>query len=219
MRPSTIDLLRIRDGEPVDADVRRAVDSDPALRADLEALRRTQQALSDLPALAPPAGVWDRIAARAAAEAKPPRRNRWHWPLRGAIAASVAVFALWFVGRSPAPSGLDVSAPATIVADQNAGPSVAPVFGTPTYAALIEESARLERELDGITYRPQVVRVSTATIIAGLEDQIGLIDERLMFARSLGLSPAQTRALWQQRVELMNALVEVRYADLQRFAF
>jgi len=219
MRPSTIDLLRVRDGEPVDAEISRAVENDPALRAELEALKRTQQALRDLPAVAPPPGVWDRIAAHACAQAEPPGGSRWRWPLQGVIAASIAVLALWIVARSPEAPRVDDSAPATIVADQGAGPRVAPVFGTPTYAALIEESARLERELDGITYQPQVVRASTATIIAGLEDQIGLIDERLMFARRLGLSPTQTRALWQQRVELMNALVQVRYADAQRFAF
>ena len=87
------------------------------------------------------------------------------------------------------------------------------------YASLVEESARLERALDEIPYRPRVVRASTAATIDGLEDRIALIDEQLMFARALGLSTADRQVLYRQRVELMNALVQIRYAEARRFAF
>ncbi len=73
--------------------------------------------------------------------------------------------------------------------------------------------------LDEIPYRPRVVRASTVATIDGLEDRIALIDEQLMFARALGLSTADRQVLYRQRVELMNALVQIRYAEAQRFAF
>ena len=220
MRPSTVDLLRIRDGEPVDAEVRAAVEADPALRQELAALASTQRALQALPELQPPPGVFERVRAQLAARGKPtPVTDAWQWPLRGAIAASVAVAAIWVAGRMPDAAPDNAAAPATIVAEQTQRPQVAPLLGTPAYASLVEESARLERALDGIRYRPRVVRASTAATIDGLEDRIAWIDEQLMFAPTLGLRASDRQALYGQRVELMNALVQIRYAEAQRFAF
>ena len=219
MRPTTVDLLRIRDGEPVDAEVRAVVDGDSELREELAGLAETQQALQSLPELEPPPGMYARIRADVAAQQTRPVRSAMRWPLRGAIAASVAVAAIWLAGRMPYNGIEDVAAPATIVAEDTQGPLVAPLAGTPAYASLVEESARLERALDEIQYRPQVVRASTAATIDGLEDRIALIDEQLMFARALGLSAADRQVLYRQRVELMNALVQIRYAEARRFAF
>ena len=219
MRPSTVDLLRIRDGEPVAADVRAVVDGDPELRAELAGLAATQQALQALPELEPPPGAYERIRGEIAAQQTRAARPAWQWPLRGAIAASVAVAAVWLAGRMPETAIDDVAAPATIVAEEAQGPQVAPLLGTLSYASLVEESARLERALDEIQYRPRVVRASTAATIDGLQDRIALIDEQLMFARALGLSTADRQVLYRQRVELMNALVQIRYAEARRFAF
>lgn len=219
MRPSTVDLLRIRDGEPVDAEVCAAVDSNPELREELAGLAATQQALQALPEFDPPPRVYERVRGELAAQHTRSVRSAWQWPLRGAIAASVAVAAIWFAGRMPESAIEDSVAPATIVAGDTQEPQVAPLLGTPAYASLVEESARLERVLDEIPYRPRVVRASTAATIDGLEDRIALIDEQLMFARALGLSTADRQTLYRQRVELMNALVQIRYAEAQRFAF
>ncbi len=221
MRPSTVDLLRIRDGEPVDASVRAAVDADPRLGAELEKLAATRRALRALPRLNPPPGVWPQIEGRLMRQRdeQPPvsRPASQHWPLRAAIAASVAVAAVWIVGRVPEAPLPDTAAPATIVADQPAGRG--PLLGTPAYASLVAESARLERALDGLSNRPRVVRVGTAATIAELEDRIAWIDDRLTLARSLGLSSQEAQALYRQRVELLNALVQVHYADARRSTF
>lgn len=222
MRPSTVDLLRIRDGEPVDAAIRAAVNADSRLRAQLEDLTATQRALRALPALTPPPGVWPQLAERLARQhgvriSESPAAPSRHWPLRAGIAAGVAVMAVWLVGRVPHAPAPDTAAPATIVADQPV--SRGPLLGTPAYASLVAESARLERALDGLSNGPRVVRAGTAATIAGLEDRIAWIDDRLTFARALGMSPAQTQALYRQRVELLNALVQVRYADTRRFTF
>jgi len=219
MRPSTVDLLRIRDGEPVDAEVRAAVDADPELREELAGLVAMQRGLQALPELEPPPGMFERVSSEVAAQQKQPVRRAWQWPLRGAIAASVAVTAVWLAGPMTEAPIDEAAAPATTVADEAQEFQVRPLLGTPAYASLVEESARLERALDGIQYRPRVVRASTAATIDGLEDRIAWIDERLMFARVLGLSAANRQALYSQRVELMNALVQIRYAEARRFAF
>ena len=90
MYPSIENLLKIRDGEPVDADARAYVEADPSARRKLRGLRQTQQALKDLRGFAPPAGAWERIALAAEKDAARRVRRAWHWSLRGAIAASVA---------------------------------------------------------------------------------------------------------------------------------
>ena len=88
-----------------------------------------------------------------------------------------------------------------------------------TYTSLTSESARLERLLNDIPYSPRLVNAGTATMISGLEDRIGQVDQVLLYSSVNGLQPEQTVALWQERVDLMNALLEVRYAQAQRFGF
>ena len=73
--------------------------------------------------------------------------------------------------------------------------------------------------MNDIPYRPRLVNAGTATMISGLQDRIGQVDQVLMYSSVEGLQPEQTMALWQERVDLMNALVRVRYAEAQRFGF
>jgi hypothetical protein len=63
------------------------------------------------------------------------------------------------------------------------------------------------------------MRVSTASTITALEDRIAVLDDRLMFSSRLDLSPRQKEALWRQRVDTMNALFYVRYAQAQRSGY
>ena len=254
MYPGTEELLSIRDGEPVDAEVRATVDAEPSLQAEVERLRATRDRLRELPELAPPPGVRAKVfaqlesgpetghgsrrnlqpsvPARAAqtagsevpTEGKAHTRSRFrpthraYWPLGGAIAAAVAVVAVLAVRSVDEPT---VSAPGTIVAEgpvsnsSSAGLNVA----TAAYTSLTSESARLERLLNQIPYRPRLVNAATATTITGLEDRIAQVDQVLMYSSVNGLRPEQAEALWQERVDLMNALVQVRYAQAQRFGF
>ena len=219
MYPSIENLLKIRDGEPVDADARAYVEADPSASADLRRLRQTQQALQDLPGFEPPAGAWDRVTLALKEDAARRTRRAWHWPLRGAIAASVAVFAVLLVTRSPEVSPPMEAGPATIVAGAAPTERSTEITGTPSYASLAAESARLERTLGRITYQPRVMRVSTASTITALEDRIAVLDDRLMFSSRLDLSPQQVEALWRHRVDTINALVQVRYARAQRSGY
>ena len=253
MYPGTEDLLSIRDGEPVAAEARSAVDADPALQAEVECLQATRERLRELPELPPPPEVRARVLAElesgsGAAHAGPPgsrpsgpartartvsgealtedgpvdravlrSTRRAYWPLRGAIAATVAVVAVLALRSVDEPA---TTAPGTTVADGPVSAGSAPgLNAAAAYTSLTSESARLERLLNEIPYRPRLVNAATATTITGLQDRIGQVDEVLMYSSVNGLRPEQTAALWQERVDLMNALLQVRYAQAQRFGF
>ena len=253
MYPGTEDLLSIRDGEPVDAEARAAVDADPALQAEVARLKTTRDRLRELPEFEPPRGVRAKVFAEletgpgtrriTPSETRPPfeagsartaterrdsagtavssRQLRFirqaRWPLRGAIAATVAVIAVLAVRSLDEPGE---PAPGAIVAENPVSTTATPELGgAAAYTSLTSESARLERMLNEIPYRPRLVNAGTATMISGLEDRIGQVDQVLMYTSVNGLQPEQTVALWQERVDLMNALLQVRYAEAQRFGF
>ena len=254
MYPSTEELLSIRDGEPVDAEARAAVESEPALQAEIAHLEATRDRLRKLPELAPPPGVRAKVflelesdpgTRRATSPERPRSRStgqsrtasaatalgktsggnpgtrflrRAQWPLRGSIAAAVALVAILGVRSLDIPQGLP---PGTIIAEEPLTAVAPSGFGgaAATYTSLTIESARLERMLNDIPYRPRLVNAGTATMISGLQDRIGQVDQVLMYSSVDGLRPEQTMALWQERVDLMNALVRVRYAEAQRFGF
>jgi hypothetical protein len=86
-------------------------------------------------------------------------------------------------------------------------------------AWLTVESMRLEQILQTLPPPRRVMRVGTAGTIVGLEDRLAVIDAALVDAGA-GTPPPQYRnALLLDRVEVMNALVNVRYAQSQAFTF
>jgi hypothetical protein len=88
-----------------------------------------------------------------------------------------------------------------------------------SYPALVQESARLDRMLRRLSYQRPMMSGETATTIAGLEDRIALVDEQLTYSNAHGVPQPERTALWGERVELMNALVHVRYAQAQPTGF
>jgi hypothetical protein len=226
MHPSTEDLLSVRDGEPVDAEVRAEISGDLAQSREVERLRSVRHALRTLPELAPPDGVWQRIAA--AAERETPRRMvPWHKYAAGAgVAAAVAALAIFgyvapsaITSRNELPAGTKDEPAATVVGADTpfdpdsllVGDRVVPA----SYPALVQESARLDRALRRLPRQRPMMSAETATTIAGLEDRIALIDEQITYSNAGGVPQPQRAALWGERVDLMNALVHVRYAQAQ----
>ena len=61
MHPNTQDLLKLRDGEPIDAQLQARLMADPRATAELERLQRVKTALGELPELEPPTDAWSRI--------------------------------------------------------------------------------------------------------------------------------------------------------------
>ena len=82
------------------------------------------------------------------------------------------------------------------------------------YAELAAEAEYLEQLLAAMPQR-SVMRVSTAGTIAGLEDQIAVLDAELGRADS----PEYRTLLMHNRVQVMNALVNVRYLQSTAFAY
>ena len=78
---------------------------------------------------------------------------------------------------------------------------------------LMAQSQQLEGLLQRLPERPRIERVSTAAMIDTIEDRIQWLDFQLSDAPDSGLNEEQTRRLWRERVELMDSLVKVRYAE------
>jgi hypothetical protein len=218
MHPRTEDLLTIRDGEPIDAAVLERARSAPGFAAELEQLERMRRRLADLPLLEAPAEIWERVLAGGNTPASP-RRPWVQWLARCALAAAVAGAAVAYLGRSAdvvPPSGPPVvTTPATVVTH---APEVAPVVAA-SYIQLVEESERLERMLADIRYQRPMMSGRTASTIVGLEDRIAFIDEQLTYGAASGLQMPEQRALWSERVDLMNALVYVRLGQAEPGGF
>jgi hypothetical protein len=160
--------------------------------------------LRELPEVAPPPGVWERVLA--ARDERLAARRFWYGAAAAAVVGGVAAF-IALEGLQPAPVVLrGPGAVATLVPSDTA-----------PYAPLVAESARLERLLAELPAPPRVMAGSTAGTVAGLEDRIALVDAQLSYAAARDLEPSYREALWGERVELMNALVYVRFAQTQGF--
>jgi hypothetical protein len=208
MHASIDHLLSLRDGQPVDAATAAHVEQCQRCSAELRKLRETQLELQSLPPLDAPSSFTEirRVMARPVAQ---PRRIVS--PRFVAAVAFVALTAIFFVALR------DETAPRP-VAEQD--PQPAPAQEQPADVVeharvpeLVAQSQRLEDLLQRLPERPQVERVSTAAMIDTIEDRIQWLDFQLSDAPDSGLNEEQTQRLWRERVELMDSLVKVRYAE------
>ena len=213
MRSSIEELLKLSDGEPVDAELSQRVADCPESRAVLQRIETVRRELRELKEIDPPEGVWQRVLEEVHRPSRPMpgRRSRYFgWSLLAAAAAA-ALIAMGLRILNPAPS----SPPMVAVTRQ---------FGTPdtravSYDGLLAESRRLERVLGVLNERPRVVNGHTVGTIFELQDRIALVDYQLSRAADAGITERQSQRLWQERVDLMNSLVTVEYAQFQNTAF
>jgi hypothetical protein len=214
MRPSTEDLLAVRDGEPLDATAKAAIEASVAHGREVERLRRVQSALRSLPELAPPHdALWRVLEAR---ETRVERQARWLRVAVGAgAAAALATAAVVYVGLSGSPPS---SLPSPSVDTEDAA-TLHYAESPASYGALVEQSARLDQLLAELPSQRPLMTGATASTIAGLEDRIAFVDEQLAYSAAGRVPVPQRAALWSDRVELMNALVSVRYAEAQANGF
>jgi len=84
---------------------------------------------------------------------------------------------------------------------------------------LAVRSARLEQLLAMLPEQRRVMRADTASTIAGLEDRISWLDAALYQSEIETAPPEYQEALLRDRVEVMNALVNVRYAQSRAFIY
>lgn len=185
MHLSLEELLAVRDGE-ADAGAVTHAASCPACRTEVERLRALGAALSALPAQAPPRDLWPAVRARAAAQ-----RQRRGWIRFGWAAAGLAAAFTLAIGVRGA---LEVLAEARLARRTQ---------------VLVAESQRLEQALRASERDGRVMNGRTAGAVVQLEDRIAGIDAELSRARSDRYPSREVVGLWQQRVELLDALVGV----------
>jgi hypothetical protein len=209
MHATTEQLLTLRDGQPVDVTVAAHVDGCPLCRRELRALARNRDALRALPGLEPPRGLWAAVAAEAAPAPARPSWRRPGWPVFGSLAAGFVLGMALILNMIQRPE--DLPRPGTTTDLVAATPAPVSSVNGVSRAELMETSRRLEDSLRALPAAPQVTRASTALTIQELQDSIYEVD---LLLSEPGLDPAGERALWQQRVRLMDTLMQVRYAQL-----
>ena len=175
------ELLEVRNGEgSVGAKIH--VDECEECRNELDRLHQRVAALRALPNLSAPRDRWPLVRERIVAD-----RQRLWWTRMGWAAAAAIALTLGANGLVPWPG----AEPESEVELQT----------------LVEQSAQLDSMLRTVEKRARVVNGLTAVTIADLEDQIIILDSRLSSARRVTITEAQLRELLQQRVLLMDALV------------
>ena len=159
---------------------RKHLESCEVCRGELEGLYQRVAQLKALPARSPARDRWPAIRA-SVMEGKARRHRRWAaWSM---AAAAVLAGVLVFNPFSPPPASADL-------------------------AQVKAQSAALESQLQAPETEGRVVSGRDAALIAQLEDQIAQIDGQLATEQT-EQADAQLQ-LWQQRVNLMNQLVQVR---------
>lgn len=159
--------------------------------------------LANLPQLEPdPALEPATLASMANAATAGVRRPFRRAAVWAAVSAGGALLAAW---------SLTLESP--VEPEATAGPV------DPAYFDYVEEAARLEQFLVSLPEPRRVMRAGTASTIVGLENRIALIDAELSRAAIERDPPEYRTALMRDRVETMNALVHVRYAQSKAFIF
>ncbi|HEY0939482.1 MAG TPA: hypothetical protein VGE08_05240 [Steroidobacter sp.] len=197
-------LLSLRDGEPVAANVSEHVKACSTCSDELQRLSSVRAEMQGLRQFEPPAMAWDRIQ-----QAIPERRPRLRWEkvgLAAAVTVAITLTAVAFItsnsDRSSAGAPAEVAEAEAPTQDAN-----------PHLEELVAQSQRLEGLLRKLPERPRVERVSTAATIDTIEQRIQWLDFQLSTAPDQDLSEEQSRRLWRERVDLMDSLVKVRYAE------
>lgn len=186
-------LIALRDGEPVAADAARHVRECARCTQNITALVQVESRLRELPPVQPPPDAWSRIKTRRERESGP-ALMRFRVIRIAALVAFMAVLvaAGHFLGQRAV----------------NDNGSATALAGTASMLELQARSRELEYQLERYG-SGGVMSMRTAGTIGELEDSIALIDFRLNAVRD----EAQQRALWRQRVELMETLVTVHAAE------
>jgi hypothetical protein len=182
------DLLALRAGE-ASLWARRHIEECEQCARELDAVYQRAAALKALPAFRPARDVWP--AVREASRASRRRRRVWRVAAGLAGLAAAAVLAGVLVSRgsvSPAGDYLD------------------------DIAQVKRQSAALEDDLSRIDAEGRVVSGREAAWASLLEDQIAVIDGRLVQAAlpEAATPEPQLLDLWQERVDLMRQLYTVR---------
>jgi hypothetical protein len=178
------DLVALQAGE-ASVWARRHVEDCAACRTELDGLYQRVAQLKALPALRPPRDRWPVVRDAARVERARRRRTWGAWGLAAAAALAGVLLVPWFGQNGALHAELSQAK---------------------------QQSATLEDQLQRYDVDGRVLSGRIAARVAELEDRIAVIDGDLA---GKGGAKAQARdadlvKLWQQRVDLMRQLVNVR---------
>jgi hypothetical protein len=212
MHPDLAELLNLHDAPDGAAPAAQHASGCATCRAELERLERLRAAMRAAPA---PHGrdAWPEIESALDRSARARTVPRPGWRFAGSLAAALAVavgLALFNGTTLHGPSA--VTTPAVDA-------SGAAVPAPQSVAALMEESRRLELLLATMPAEPRVVRARTVLTADNLEDRIAWVDLALDARDASGVDATAAVPLWRQRVDLLNSLVAVRYAQARTASY
>jgi hypothetical protein len=196
------ELLSLRDGTSVGADIARHVNDCEHCRHQLADLEHITSGLRTLPQFAPSPQTWGVI--RDELHRQRGLRTSSRWPFAAAasvLVASIALIAIWATHQNWV-----VSATSTLIA-------ASATNGRDSIAPLVARSQELEQILRNLPQRPTVERAATAATIDELQTRIQVLDFQLSNAMPSELEHDQDQRLWSARVQLLSSLVYVRYAE------
>ena len=184
-------LLELREPgvEPGTAAQREHMERCEACRLELDRLEQRAARLRALPTLRPARDQWRRVAARVSTVR---RQQRIRWVTAGAMALAASL-ALALLVKRPVPA-----APATSSAQE--------------LSSLMQRSRALEAAIGAYGPEARVLDGRTSRVAADLEDRIADVDrqlERTELAAPPGMGGPDVTQLWQERVGLLDALVDV----------
>jgi hypothetical protein len=198
-------LLSLRDGEPVGAELVAHVKSCPICTGELQRLSAIRAEMQALPQFDPPDFAWERIQQTVPERAETLAPRKVGFAAAAAALITLAVIAL--IARHGDLRSSEQTAKAPKILNQ-------PMAADVSYLdELVAQSQQLEQILQTLPERPRIERVSTAATIDTIEQRIAWLDFQLSSAPGDDLSEEQSRRLWRERVELMDSLVKVRYAE------
>ena len=208
MHARTSELLSLRDAGPIDASVAAHVEHCAQCARELQSLARARELLVRLPQFDVPPDAWSRIQQEIARSP-----SRWFsWP-RLSAAAAVATLAIIIVVTTRDDGVAIVTTSPAPAEEPVVVPAVEPV------ASLVAQSQELEELLQALPQRPAIERVSTVATIDAIEQRIQWLDFQLSYAPEDSFDDTQAQRLWSERVELMDSLVKVRYAEAGWLSF
>jgi len=207
-------LLSIRDDQPVDAGVARHVEQCSTCAAEAARLQLAQRNLRSLPAIDPPAAAWSGIQGRLEEQ---PAAARVRWSLIAGLMAAAVLVVVVSIGVIDSHQRLEVAE--AVVPAPPVPAAVVPLAPVPTVDQLVAQSRQLDGLLQDLPQRPSIERIATAATLDSIEERIQWLDVQLSFASTADLNETQAQRLWSERVDLMDSLVKVRYAEAGSLRF
>jgi hypothetical protein len=188
-------LLALRDGTPVSESIASHVEGCDQCTRELERLAAFKERLRSLPSYSPPSQVWQAISQEIS-----PRESFKRWPSLTAVAAVMLLITVAFVWV------LRMNATQVTLAEQSG-------LKSGDVVSLMADSQRLEALLHSLPPRPPVEKAVTSATIDELQSRIELVDFQLS-QDGQPVDRAEMQRLWNARVQLLNSLVYVRYAEV-----